>query len=553
MAKVGDKTSKGVVKSTRKGVAVAYKGDGVSSSSRGGGSKKTGDPRVDAINAAREANVEAGRSAYSGAGATALSASKGKGGYDPDKSYSDLPDFAKEPAQQAPVSPTAAPTATTGVSGAINAPMGVTAPVATPAATPTPTQNRYQTGLAAAQAGGVAAPADAGVARATASSYLPAQQQDTSVVDNIFSQDPVIGQLMGGIADLLSSKNQVPSIMEDYKKLRKQSGLDDINEELIDAETILDGTEDDIRNEIQTAGGFGTESQVQAMTLSRNKNLLKRYNQLVQMKTDATNQLNTMLTLTQQDRQMAQERVNTQISAMFNMANFRQTALQNTRSQQQFMIQTMGADGYYATVSKDPRQLAMAEQIMGVAPGGLQAVAAQAAQEKARKAAIEERQIRATESNAAVAWANLKYQKEKDAAAAAVTASGQSPEAQVTFLKNTVAAARDLSGGAGQSGVTRFLGNLLVGDTKRNRLQSQVETLKSNMLTLAADPNIKKFFGPQMSDNDVKAMQAAGTTLNVDNMSASDLRTELDRLDAIFNKLEGATNYDPSGGAWIVQ
>lgn len=422
------------------------------------------------------------------------------------------------------------------------------------AAAQTSLSSRYQQGLQAANASGVPAPADAGAARSGVQSYLPPSPQDSGVVDDIFSNDPVIGQLMSGITQLLNPKNQTTSLMQDYKSLYKQSGLKDINEELIDAETVLDGTEDDIRNEIQTAGGMGTESQVQAMTLARNKGLLKRYNQLVQMKTDATNNLNTMMQLNSQDKQMAQERVNQTISTMFNMANFRQTALQNTRQQQQWMVQTMGADGYYAAVSKDPRQLAMAEQILGAAPGGLQAMAAQAAKERALDIQTKQAQINASNASAAASSANAaKTRYELDQLQNPTDSSGQSPADQVTFLKNTVASARALSGGAGQSGVTRFLGNLLVGDTQRNRLQSQVETLKSNMLTLAADPNIKKFFGPQMSDNDVKAMQAAGTTLNVDNMSRADLESELDRLDSIFNKLNGATNYDPSGGAWIVQ
>lgn len=355
--------------------------------------------------------------------------------------------------------------------------------------TPVTPANRFQQGLSAAQGTGVAAPQSAGEARGMVSSYLPAEEPSTSVVDDIFSQDPVIGQMMTGIADLLSAKNQVPSIMEDYKRLRRQSGLDDINEELIDAETILDGTEDDIRNEIQTAGGFGTESQVQAMTLSRNKNLLKRYNQLVQMKTDATNQLNTMLTLTQQDRQMAQERINTQISTMFNMANFRQTALQNTRSQYQWMATQMGADGLYNSLSQDPRQLAFAEQILGTGPGGLQKMGEAAAAEKQRRAAIEERQIRATESNAAAAWANIQLERDRlaqereeeiraiETAEEAAVAKGEIVLSKVTDANNMLSG---ITGGALSSG---FAGGILkkFGGTQAKDLDTTLDTIKAQL------------------------------------------------------------------------
>ncbi len=246
-----------------------------------------------------------------------------------------------------------------------------TNPVATSAAAPTPMQNKYAAGLSAAQASGIPAPQDAGAARSIATSYMPPEQPDTTAVDQFMSQDPAINTLMANISTLLNPKNQTSTLMQDYKSLYKSSGLKEINEELIDADTVINGTEADIRNEIQTAGGFGTESQVQAMTLSRNKNLLKRYNQLVQMKTDATNQLNTMMQLNQQDKQMAQQKIDSQVSAMFNMANFRQTALNNTRSQYQWIAEQQGADGLYDSLKSDPRQLAFAENILGVGQGGL--------------------------------------------------------------------------------------------------------------------------------------------------------------------------------------
>lgn len=225
------------------------------------------------------------------------------------------------------------------------------------------------------------APSEGGVAKMGMQQNL-AQEQDTTMPDSIVTGDAGMQQLFKGVTDLMNAQNQSSTLMQDYKKLYKQSGLDEINEELIDADTVINGTEDDIRNEIQTAGGFGTDSQVQAMALSRNKGLLKRYNQLVQMKTDATNQLNTLTSLNAQDKQIAQQRVNTQISTMFNMANFAQQAQNNVREQARWLTQTMGADGIYNAYKGDPRQLAFLEKTLGIAPGGLKTVAAQAAQER---------------------------------------------------------------------------------------------------------------------------------------------------------------------------
>lgn len=239
----------------------------------------------------------------------------------------------------------------------------------------TPNPNKYKDTHAALA--GTAAPQDAGTARSLATAAMPTQPQDTTQVDTFLSADPMMTKIMSSITDLLNPTNQTTSLMEDYKSLYKDSGLDAINKELIDADTVINGTEADIRNEIQTAGGLGTDSQVQAMALARNKSLLKRYNQLVQMKTDATNQLNTMSQLNATDKQMAQTKVNSQISNMFQLANFRQQATKNVQEAFQNMVNKVGYAGAYAAYKQDPQQLGFIEQTMGLEKGGLAKLAAQ--------------------------------------------------------------------------------------------------------------------------------------------------------------------------------
>lgn len=236
--------------------------------------------------------------------------------------------------------------------------------------------NKYQQALQTAQSSGIQAPSEGGIAKMQTQGMMP-NQQDTSMVDSFISQDPNVNTLMQGITQLLNPQKQTSTLMQDYQKLYKQSGLDEINHELIDADTVINGTEQDIRNEIQTAGGFGTDSQVQAMSLARNKGLLTRYNQLVQQKTDATNQLNTLSQLNVQDKQMAQTRLNTQINAMFSLANFQQQAQNNTREAFNGMVAKIGYAGAYAAYSTNPQQLSNIENIMGLGSGGLQKLAAQ--------------------------------------------------------------------------------------------------------------------------------------------------------------------------------
>lgn len=373
-------------------------------------------PDVQRINAARAANVAAGRDAYSGAGATAKSATAGKGGLDASDAAG-LPSFDAAPGgvpptqapPQAPNQPQAATTAQNALPGAL----GPQATVVTASAAPTPIENKYATGLATAQASGAPVPQTAGPARAAVTAYTPPEAPNTAQVDSMLSDDPGINSLMQGITQLLNPAKQTTSLMQDYQKLYKQSGLADINKEIIDAETVINGTEDDVRNEIQTAGGFGTDSQVQAMSLARNKSLLTRYNQLVQQKTDATNQLNTMVSLDSQDKQMAQQRVDTQISAMFNMANFRQQAINNTREQYNNLAQAVGLDGLYDAYKSSPTQLANIEKVMGIQSGGLQGFAATASEQKAFARSVQEEQLAISRGNLAVSQGGLALERQK--------------------------------------------------------------------------------------------------------------------------------------------
>lgn len=269
---------------------------------------------------------------------------------------------------------------------------------------PTGTQgqpNPYQQAFEASK--GTAAPPDAGAARGAVNAAVQPYRPEVSSpgVEGLYADgsDPITAIVQNAYQNYLTSTSQKDSLLGDYKKLYKQSGLDDINEELIDAESILDGTEQDIRNEIQSAGGFGTESQIQAMTLSRNKGLLKRYNQLFAAKQDATQQLNMMLNLSAQDRQMAQQRADSQLNVAFKLAEFKSQAQNAVKEQYRWLTTQMGADGIYNAYKNDPQQLAYLEKTLGVAPGGMATLASQAAQSRALETQMKQAQLAAQYSS----------------------------------------------------------------------------------------------------------------------------------------------------------
>jgi len=93
---------------------------------------------------------------------------------------------------------------------------------------------------------------------------------------------------------------------------------------------------------------------------------------------------------------------------------------------------------------------------------------------------------------------------------------------------------------SGPSGIGKFLGDTFVGDTDYRRLETYADTLRTNVLALMTDPSIKKFFGPQMSNADVKLMSSTGSTLRPESNSPSDMKSEVERLDDLLNRMETA-------------
>lgn len=92
---------------------------------------------------------------------------------------------------------------------------------------------------------------------------------------------------------------------------------------------------------------------------------------------------------------------------------------------------------------------------------------------------------------------------------------------------------------AGKGAWDRTAG-FFTGNTRYNRLDTQVDVLRTNMLTLMTDPNVKQFFGPQMSDADVRLMTSAGTSLRTASMSPEDMKSEVTRIDDLVNRAETA-------------
>ena len=187
--------------------------------------------------------------------------------------------------------------------------------------------------------------------------------------------------------DFFSPVKQRQSLLEEYKSMEKSLGISAMNEELINTKRIIDGTEDDIRSEVQAVSGFATDSQVLALAGARNKSLIKNYNYLLESRDSAMTQLNTMMNLSTQDRQLASAEFDRKLNFAFKVQEFKDKAVNNAREGYNNVVKAMGYDGLYKSLvnSGDPSAIATVEKTLGLASGQLKTLASQSVKSSAEK------------------------------------------------------------------------------------------------------------------------------------------------------------------------
>lgn len=100
----------------------------------------------------------------------------------------------------------------------------------------------------------------------------------------------------------------------------------------------------------------------------------------------------------------------------------------------------------------------------------------------------------------------------------------------LTWLVDTAEKAVNNSKKAGISNFRQWRQETFRGATPFTELQANADSLKTNLLTMAVDPAVKKFFGPQMSEADVRMMMAGGTTLDPKRQSEEEFKAEAQRV-----------------------
>src|SRR3990167_14081 len=119
---------------------------------------------------------------------------------------------------------------------------------------------------------------------------------------------------------------------------------------------------------------------------------------------------------------------------------------------------------------------------------------------------------------------------------------------QFDFLQTVADNALKYAYASGRSGIRKTAGDIFSGSTGFTELMAQASTLRTNLLTLLADPDVKKFFGPQMSNADVGFMMAGGTPLNPELQSPESLKTEINHIKDTLTRAKQALYTGMSGG-----
>lgn len=360
--------------------------------------------------------------------------------------------------------------------------------------------------------------------------------------------DPAYDSLFTMLDEYMSTDNQKRSLVDEYKKMSKSFGIEDLNEEIIDAKRIIEGTEDDIRAEITAVGGFGTESQVQALANARNKSLLKNYQVLVDTRDNAMQQLNTMMDLSVQDRQFAEAEFDRKIGFAFKVAEFKERAVSNSRSALNSYISNMSSitgNGYaalYAATGGSLYEQNLIEKTLGLPAGGLQeaALVQPEVDNDFGFMNVDGTIYRTDPKTGAVTPVG----GGTDGAGGVSTGKSEKVQEVLTLakgLRTEDATGKSSAVGASLAKLVPF-GKSLGLQGKRAAFENKVDTLRAN-LTL---DNLKLLKGA-MSDKDLLFLNAIGSSLSFD-MSEKEFDTELDK---IINKLENAEPTNSVGGVPI--
>lgn len=219
---------------------------------------------------------------------------------------------------------------------------------------------------------GNAVPQNQAEARGALQSYFDGLDQGLGTPDQQFmdiyaGMNPMEANIFAQMSQLLSTTQNQQSLREIYEQEVAKEGLPALQMELADLNRIMDGTEDDIRAEVTAAGGFATESQVQALSGARNKVLLRKANYLTNVIAAKNDYIDNIVSLTKADREQLSRDLDQKLGITKMMFDMTTQMTNRARENYNSIIANAGYDGLVNSM-KSPQELANAAQALGMTP-----------------------------------------------------------------------------------------------------------------------------------------------------------------------------------------
>lgn len=189
--------------------------------------------------------------------------------------------------------------------------------------------------------------------------------------DSYMQMNPVVKSLYDQVNQELSTPVTSQTFQEQYNELLNQQGIPALNTELMNIKNIMDGTEDDIRDEITKAGGFATESQVQALTGARNKTLLKQANVLAQQIALKDDYIDQVMQFSELDRAQVEKDIDRKLGLTEKLATIQESITNAAKDNYQKVVDAVGYQGLADSLGGDVQAQKMAERSLGLPPGAL--------------------------------------------------------------------------------------------------------------------------------------------------------------------------------------
>lgn len=242
--------------------------------------------------------------------------------------------------------------------------------------------DRQKQGLANVKSTGVAPANTLGQAATVIQNNLPTGSQPQPSVDNFLNPqvNPSIDEQRKQLLDYLSPESDRKMLNDHITQLatdRKE--LSGMKTELMNMKRVMAGTESELRDEITKAGGFATESQVQALTIVRNKSLVQKAQLISDQIQSQTDLVNSDVSLVGDEKQLAA----TQFTQRMSLLNYQQENIKNSqdaaRSAYTSYADKVGYAPLYQSLMQQggTAQVNQAEQVMGLPAGSIAQAAAQ--------------------------------------------------------------------------------------------------------------------------------------------------------------------------------